>query len=365
MPDEHLSWSIHIVLLAYFPEETATRSGLQDYVDRFTVAYPGRSQGLEVLPGEFKVVDDVRNCLYTVLRTDFTPAGIDIAPILQRFLGLNQQQLDERVQLCTQSMPWFESAVPIRIALSYICGQWVPADCYLHPWELRHPRGQRFLIQTDAVDLWVRDLATNITYEVTAAKLAPGISIRDLLRMPELLHKPGALYERHDASREWEYGEDWASYWAPCHATELALTVHRYWVWTHEFMHERPNSRRETSDDPRAEIDQALLQLGIDDLDALLESTEEEELDEDIETKEVSSRAGAERAPSATPDSLPDLESVSDSSGNSEDVALEQSDPGDASGEDSDDEVLSVAWEEYTSGTNGPGWYHFRVCFAD
>ncbi|EJD33834.1 hypothetical protein AURDEDRAFT_117805 [Auricularia subglabra TFB-10046 SS5] len=365
MPDERLSWTIHVALLEYFPEETATRSGLQDYVDRFAVAYPGRSQGLEVLPGEFKVVDDVRNCLYTVRRTDFTPAGIDIAPILQRFLGLNQQQLDERVQLCTQSMPWFESAVPIRVALSYIRGHWVPADCYLHAWELGHPRGQRFLIQTDAVDLWVRDLATNITYEVTAAKLAPGISIRDLLRMPELLHKPGALYERHDASREWEYGEDWASYRAPCHATELALTVHRYWVWTHEFMHERPNSRRETSDDPLAEIDQALLRLGIDDLDALLESTEEEELDEDLETEEVSSRAGAERAPSATPDSLPDLESVSNSSGNSEDVAPEQNDSGDASGEDSDDEVLSVAWEEYAIGVNGPGWYHFRVRFAD
>ncbi|EJD34188.1 hypothetical protein AURDEDRAFT_176755 [Auricularia subglabra TFB-10046 SS5] len=369
MPDERLSWEIHVAMLEFFPEETAIRSGLEDYVDRFAVAYPGRSQGLEVLPGEFKVVDDVRNCLYTVRRTDFTPAGIDIAPIIHRFLGLDQRQLDNRVQLCIQSMPWFESAVPIRVALSYIRGHWVPADCYLHAWELGHPRGQRFVIQTDAVNLWVRDLATNITYEVTAAKLAPGIRVRDLLRMPELLHKPGAFYERHDASREWEFGEDWSSYRAPCHATELALTAHRYWVWTHKFMHECPNSGRETTDDPVAEIDQVLLRLGIDDLDALLESAEEEELDEDIEIDEVSSRAGAEHAPGATPnslpDSLPDLESVSDSSGDSENVAPEQSDPGEASGKDSEGDVLSVAWEEYAIGVNGPGWYHFCVRFAD
>lgn len=359
-PDERLAWAIHVALLEFFPQDTAFRAELQDPADRFCVAYPARSQGLYVHPGTFKVVDDVRNCVYTVKRADFTPNGIDIGRIIYGFLGLANAQLDERVQLCTKPTPWFDSGRPIRCALSYVQGCWVPVDNYLHAWDLGYPRDQRFIIQTDAVDLWVRDLATNLVYETTAAELAPGILIRDLVKKPELLHKPGALYMRYDASREWEPGEDWVSYRAPNHYVELELTAHRYWVWQNEFDKSRTERDAVPSSSPGPEVDSAVLNLDLD-MDEAMDAAPETVVSSDDESPSVPASPMAESDAGSAPDSLPDLLPVSDSSSSSSSDSVRSSPEPES---DSEGEIVSLTWEEYGRGAHGAGWYRHQVRFA-
>ena len=48
-----------------------------------------------------------------------------------------------------------------------------------------------------------------------------------------------------------------------------------------------------------------------------------------------------------------------------ESVASEPSNGGYTSDIGSEGEVASLAWEEYTLGANGPGWYYLRARFAD
>ncbi|EJD38067.1 hypothetical protein AURDEDRAFT_172828 [Auricularia subglabra TFB-10046 SS5] len=363
-PDQRLAWAIHVQMLEFFPPETAIRGGLQDPADRFAVAYPAHAQGFHVPHGTFKVMDDTRNCIYVAERSDFTRTGIDIAPIIHRHLGLTQTQLDERVQLCTKSTPWFESGVPICYALSYIRGCWVPADNYIHAWELGYPRYQWFLIQTDAVDLWVRDLATNLVYQTSAAELAPGIRVRDLIRKPELLHKPGALYQRHDASRSWDCDDDWTKHRAPCHITELQLTVHRYWLWKQEFNAARAQDPETVAAVGTGNVDRGILNLNIDDVDEDMDSADETESVQLEPTRSNTSSAPPQRQACPTPDSMPDLESVSSSgsecsgpgSGDEDDI------PTDLESQEGD--VESVTWEEYVDGEHGPGWYRYHACFA-
>ncbi|EJD53444.1 hypothetical protein AURDEDRAFT_158020 [Auricularia subglabra TFB-10046 SS5] len=362
-PDQRLSWAIHVQLLEFFPPETAIRRGLQDPADRFAVAYPAHAQGFHVPHGSFKVVDDRRNCIYVVERRDFTKDGIDITPMIHRHLGLLQTQLDERVQLCTKSTPWFESGVPIRCALSYIRGCWVPADSYIHAWELGYPRYQLFLIQTDAVDLWVRDLATNLVYQTSASELAPGIRVRDLIRKPELLHKPGALYQRHDTSRNWDDGEDWTKYRAPCHLTELQLTVHRYWLWKQEFNAARAHGH-ETAAVGTGHVDRGILNLNLDDLDEEMDSADETESVQLEPTRRNSTSVPSQRAACPTPDSMPELEAVSDSSSKCAGARSRDEDDIPSDLESQDGDVQSVTWEEYIDGEHGLGWYRYHAHFA-
>ncbi|EJD34650.1 hypothetical protein AURDEDRAFT_176320 [Auricularia subglabra TFB-10046 SS5] len=359
--DERLARHVKSEFLNFFPPETAQRARLICPEDRFNVAYPAKGMGLFVPHGILKVVDDVRNCVYVVERSKVTPHGINVASLVHGFLGLSTDQLAEMVQLCTREVPWFESGVPVATALTYVGGLWVPLLNHFHARELGLGSLQRWVIQTDARDLWVRDLATNLTYEVTASRLARGITIRDLIQLPELLNKPGALIKSHTAARDWEQGEDWRVSRPPHVARDFELTTHRYWVWRNQYMPQPATGDRNPLDAFDDSIF-ALLSLG----------RAVQEMDDSPETKvgeELPVPVGApvntpEQASAGSCDSMPSLVSVSDSS-----ASGSRSSPEQGSERGSDVQSVSPAaaptvprveqpgtWEEYLFSAHGARW---------
>ncbi|EJD34386.1 hypothetical protein AURDEDRAFT_176564 [Auricularia subglabra TFB-10046 SS5] len=355
--DERIARHIKAELVNYFPPESALRFRLQDPVDRFTVAYPGLSMGLFVQHTQFKVVDDVRNCVYVVDRALITYRGVNIENIIHAFLGLSQDDLYETLQLCTRNLPWFANSTPVMGALTYVNGLWVPVINHIHARELGFPRLQRWAIQTDAVDIWIRDIATNVTYEVSVVQLARGIRIRDLLKQPEFLNKPGAFIKSHTAARDWEIGEDWTVTRSPSISLDLEITTHRYWVWRNQFA---PPPDPTQPPNPIDALDDAILallslgQLGR----VVVESAQETVASEDSESATDAPGPAAKPDVRVSGDSPPGLLAVSDSSesGSESDSVHSLSPSSDDGGHVSAPAEPGSAWQEYLFSAHGARW---------
>ncbi|EJD38569.1 hypothetical protein AURDEDRAFT_172336 [Auricularia subglabra TFB-10046 SS5] len=354
--DDRIARHLKVELLNYFPPESALRFRLQDPADRFTVAYPGLSMGLFVKHTQFKIVDDVRNCVYVVDRSLITYRGVNIENVIHAFLGLSQDDLYETLQLCTRNLPWFANSTPVMGALTYVNGLWVPVINHIHARELGFPRLQRWALQTDAVDLWVRDIATNVTYEVSVTQLARGIRIRDLLKQPEFLNKPGAIIKSHTAARDWELGEDWTVTRSPSISLDLEITTHRYWVWRNQFA---PPPDPTQPPNPIDALDDAILALlSLGQLGRVVESAQETHLGEDSESESDKAGSEAEPAVRVARDSPPGLLAVSDSSesGGGEDDVQSLPSSSDDGGHVSAPAEPGSAWQEYLFSAHGARW---------
>ncbi|EJD51361.1 hypothetical protein AURDEDRAFT_159765 [Auricularia subglabra TFB-10046 SS5] len=342
--DERIARHLKNEFLNFFPSETAIRACLICPEDRFSVAYPARSMGLFVPHGVFKIVDDIRNCVFVFERLSLTPAGANIAAVVHEFLGLSEEQLDESIQLCTRAVPWFDSGVPVATALTYVGGLWVPLLNHIHAGELGLPRFTRWVIQTDALDLWIRDLATNLTYELSVSVLARGICVHDLIQLPEFIDKPGALIKSNTAARDLEPGEDWTHPRPGNFTRELELTTHRYWVWRNQFSIPQPSNPLDSFDDA------VLALISLARVGQAVETTEESDTSEDDEPVARARRSATQPRADSSDDSLPDLIPVSNSSDGLSSLSSASSDgPASHPG-------TRTTWEEYLFSAHGARW---------
>lgn len=178
-------------LLGFFDPSTAMRYHLALPSQRFITATSTHLEAPCVDPDEVAVYDVCNRFEIRVPLADIGTTRLDIGGLWARHLGLGN---DELGCVFRAEVPDEESwGVKIRGALTLVNGTWCVARSLNDAAEFGHNPTERFLVQGNGETYVVRDQASGIVFEVFPYDLNFGITLRQVLRRPQVFEFAGEL----------------------------------------------------------------------------------------------------------------------------------------------------------------------------
>ncbi|KZV78653.1 hypothetical protein EXIGLDRAFT_783470 [Exidia glandulosa HHB12029] len=223
---------LHREFVRFHSNETAIRFGYKDVLSRFVVISHDDPMGIRVPTGGWMIVDEVHNRLLPVERTDLTTHGLSALWIVSRQPGLTQRDLSRIFHVGNlRDTPWADASYVFPVALTLIRGYFLPVTSLQQAIAYGFEQGDRFALQTTGALYWIRDLATNMAYEVDAAMLRAGVTLAQVLRMPEVFTVSGQLIPGRNAWEQVGPESDWARAPVYSEAHMLQLAAFRAFKW--------------------------------------------------------------------------------------------------------------------------------------
>ncbi|EJD47323.1 hypothetical protein AURDEDRAFT_163533 [Auricularia subglabra TFB-10046 SS5] len=206
---------LQLALADYFSPLTARRSGIRPSGRRFHIIAAGDPDAVDVMPEYFVVYDEVREAELVFPITSFGPLGVDVGRAVAAHLGVTERDLGRVLRLGGRSPPLVER---IYSALTQIGNVWAVVRTIHDLVECGGNETDRWLLQTNGAEIWLRDQLYGSCYELSVADLTSGITLAKALRRPELGDRPGVLGGR-EATRCTSFAtdsfHDWQAPWEP------------------------------------------------------------------------------------------------------------------------------------------------------
>ncbi|EJD48353.1 hypothetical protein AURDEDRAFT_123095 [Auricularia subglabra TFB-10046 SS5] len=181
---------LQLALADYFSPLTPRRNGIQPSGRRFHIITAGDPDAVDVMPEYFVVYDEVREAELVFPITSFGPLGVDVGRAVAAHLGVTERDLGRILRLGGRSPPLVER---IYGALTQIGNVWAVVRTIHDLVECGGDETDRWLLQTNGAEIWLRDQLYGTCYELSTADLTSGITLAEALRRPELGDRPGVL----------------------------------------------------------------------------------------------------------------------------------------------------------------------------
>ncbi|KZV88975.1 hypothetical protein EXIGLDRAFT_772194 [Exidia glandulosa HHB12029] len=210
----------------FFSPYTAWLEHFSSPEQRFAVVAYGHPCAPDVAPGYIAVFDRVNGIEFVVPAGAFSADELDVAHVVLQRLGLGLVLGQDLVRADVQTL---STRVKGR-ALTWIDGGWASVSTLADAVELGLRWSDRFVVQTNGVDLVVLDQAYGLAFLVTSGELYEGIAVADLLRKTQLTDWNGQLIGAHPPSTRIYASDDWVS-----SVFESDPGFHRYSQWESYF----------------------------------------------------------------------------------------------------------------------------------
>ncbi|EJD49839.1 hypothetical protein AURDEDRAFT_161393 [Auricularia subglabra TFB-10046 SS5] len=201
-------------LVRWHNPATAFRRGLRDEERRFHIFAAGDADAPDPMPEYLVAYDEVREAELVFPVTAFSALGVDVGRAVYAHLGVAERDLGRIFKLPGRPAPLVE---PIFGALTRIGTVWAVVRTVGDLVDCGGNDTDRWLLQTNGVEFWVRDQLYGTCYEIPLSELTEGITLAEALGRAELPPRPGTLMGREekrctsfpaDATRDWQLPQD-------------------------------------------------------------------------------------------------------------------------------------------------------------
>ncbi|EJD36663.1 hypothetical protein AURDEDRAFT_174262 [Auricularia subglabra TFB-10046 SS5] len=182
------------------------RGNLTSPRERFIVETPESASIPGVASGYVSFYDVLHGVELEFRISDYRYDEFDFGQAYLQHYGISYAELERPIRYETPALPW---GVPLRGALTYVDGFWIAGSTLQAAVEQGLDSRQRWILQTNGIEYWMRDRAYGLCFEVDRLALWQGTTLAAIIHGPEFFDGRGQLDVPLDKCYALEVGADW------------------------------------------------------------------------------------------------------------------------------------------------------------